>query len=99
MKEITNKEELLNEVKNDKVIVDFYADWCGPCKMISPVLKEISEEKNVKLVKVNIDENMDLAAEHKIVSVPTIMLYENGENVKTVVGASNKDDMINKLGL
>lgn len=90
-----------NEVLNsDKVcLVDFYADWCGPCKMMSPIIEEIADElgDKVKVGKVNSDENMELAEKYQIMSIPTIMIIKNGQVIKTFVGVTSKEEIINNL--
>ncbi|WP_370192444.1 thioredoxin [Aurantimonas coralicida] len=82
------------------VVVDFWAEWCGPCKMIAPSLEEISSEMdNVRIAKVNSDENPDIAAQYGVRSIPTLMLFKNGEHADTMVGAQSKSklvDWINK---
>ena len=94
-------ENFENEVLNsDKpCIVDFYADWCGPCKMMSPIIEEIAEElgNKVKVGKVNSDENMELAQKYGIMSIPTIMIIKNGEVKKTFVGVTSKEEIINEI--
>ena len=94
-------ENFENEVLNsDKVcLVDFYADWCGPCKMMSPIIEEIADElgDKVKVGKVNSDENMELAEKYQIMSIPTIMIIKNGQIVKTFVGVTAKEEIINNL--
>lgn len=94
-------ENFENEVLNsDKVcLVDFYADWCGPCKMMSPIIEEIADElgDKVKVGKVNSDENMELTEKYQIMSIPTIMIIKNGQVVKTFVGVTNKEEIINNL--
>jgi thioredoxin 1 len=84
------EEEVLNSDK--MVIVDFYADWCGPCKIMSPVIDEISEElgDNVKVVKINLDENINLADKYEVMSIPTIMVFNGGNVSKTFVGVTEK---------
>ena len=82
------------------VLVDFWADWCGPCKMIGPVIEEIAEELegSVKVCKVNVDECRDLAIQYKIMSIPTLVVFKDGEIAKEVSGALPKDailDLIN----
>ena len=83
------------------VLVDFYADWCGPCKMVSPILDEISREfeRKIRIAKVNVDDNPDLAARYKIMSIPNMILFENGSKKENIIGARSKDDIIKFLGL
>ncbi len=91
-------ENFINEVMNsDKpVLLDFYAEWCGPCKMLSPVLHEIAEEKAdvLKIGKINVDEQMELAQHFQVFSVPTLMLFKNGKVVAKSVGYHSKDEII-----
>ena len=89
-------------IKSDrKVIVDFYADWCGPCRLMSPVIDEIAEElgEKVKVGKVNSDENINLLERYGIMSIPTIIIFENGKDVKTFVGLTDKKKIIDNLNL
>lgn len=74
------------------VVVDFWAEWCGPCKMIAPALEEISEEMNgeVKITKLNIDENQDMAMKYGVRSIPMLILFKDGEPMATQVGAAPK---------
>jgi thioredoxin 1 len=73
------------------VIVDFWAPWCGPCRMVAPVLEEIAGERaDVKVVKLNIDENQQTAADFEVLSIPTIMLFRHGQVAKKVIGAMPK---------
>lgn len=77
------------------VVVDFWAEWCGPCKMIAPSLEEISNEMDsVQIAKVNIDENPDLAAQYGVRSIPTLMLFKNGEHADTMIGAAAKSKLV-----
>ena len=77
------------------VVVDFWAEWCGPCKMIAPSLEEISTEMegSVKVTKLNIDENPDLAAQYGVRSIPTLVIFKNGEPAGITVGAKPKSDL------
>ncbi len=77
------------------VVVDFWAEWCGPCKMIAPSLEEISEEMGdkVKIAKVNMDENPDLAAQYGVRSIPTLLMFKGGEPVAIQVGAAPKNKL------
>lgn len=76
------------------VLVDFWASWCGPCKMMSPVIDQIAEENdNIKVGKINIDEQQQLAIKYGIMSIPTVALFENGEVTKTSIGAVPKEEL------
>jgi thioredoxin 1 len=89
-------------IQSDKpVIVDFWAEWCGPCHAVSPVLDKIAEERNeeLRLVKVNIDEEPALAQKYGIVSIPTIVLFKDGEPAAAAVGAQPKTAIERSLGL
>lgn len=86
-----NESEFINEVKDGLVLVDFYADWCGPCKMLSPVLEQINnEDKDIKVVKVNIDDSRALANYFQIQSIPTLILLKNGQFLNRITGFSPK---------
>ncbi len=89
------EEEILNS--KEKVLVDFYADWCGPCQTMSPVIDEIANENTIKVGKVNIDENQNLAIEYDIMTIPTIWIVNNGEIEKTFVGVTDKNEILNAL--
>lgn len=79
-------------LKSDKtVLLDFWADWCGPCKMLMPIIEDVaSEVADAKICKINVDEEPDLASKYKIMSIPTLMVVKNGEVVKTEVGVQSK---------
>jgi thioredoxin 1 len=81
------------------VIVDFYADWCGPCKMIAPALEEIAGELTgrVKVAKVNVDEQSALAQRYNVQSLPTLLYFQNGEVVNQVIGATSKKNILARL--
>ena len=81
------------------VLVDFWAEWCGPCKMIAPILEEIAtEEQGLSIAKVNVDESPDLARRYGIMSIPALILFQNGEPAKTMVGAKPKSVLLEELG-
>lgn len=86
-------------LKSDKpVLVDFYADWCGPCKMLSPVVEQIAEESDAyRVCKVNVDEAMDIAAEYGVVSIPTLVVFKNGEASARTVGVQPKQAILQML--
>ena len=92
---ITNTAEFDAIKDNGVVLVDFYADWCGPCKMISPILEELAKEYEgkVTIVKVNVDENGDLAGRYGVMSIPNLVLFKNGDVVKQVVGFQPKNQL------
>lgn len=93
------KEDVLNQTI--PVLVDFYADWCGPCKMVAPVLEELEQEygDKIKIVKVNIDTQIDLAREYRVATIPTMMVFENGELRDSVIGYHSKEELVELLGL
>lgn len=72
------------EIIQEKVLVDFYADWCGPCKMLGPVLEKVSDE--IRVLKVNVDENQDLARKYGVMSIPCVILFDKGSEIKRNVG-------------
>jgi len=80
------------------VLVDFYAEWCGPCKMTSPIIDELSEEmKDVKFVKVDVDANQDLAGEYSVFSIPTFILFKDGKPAAQFVGAQGKEGFVKEI--
>ena len=92
-----NKNNFVEEVMNSEkpVLVDFWASWCGPCRMVIPVVEKIAEEyPEYKVVKVNVDEEQELAAQFGVMSIPTLMVVKNGEVVNKSVGAKNKQQIL-----
>lgn len=85
--------------ENSKVLIDFYADWCGPCRMLSPIVEEIKNEYSdkVKVVKVNVDENPDIAGQYGVRSIPTLVVVKNGKVDKTMIGFRPKNEILKML--
>ncbi len=90
-------DEVLNS--DTPVVVDFWAPWCGPCKMIAPIVEELASEYDgrVKVGKVNTDENQQISGQLGIMSIPTVMIFKNGEVVDRVIGAQPKDHFVGKI--
>jgi len=98
--QVTDKNFEGEVLKSDlPVLVDFWAEWCGPCKVISPIVEEIAGELEgkLKVAKVNVDDAQDLAGKYNIMSIPTLLLFKNGEPVEQVVGAVSKDQLLEKI--
>ena len=89
--------ELINQ--DQPVLVDFFADWCGPCKMLGPVLKQVKESlgERVSIIKIDVDKNQALAAKYQVRGVPTMLLFKNGKQVWRQSGVVQKDDIINVI--
>ena len=100
MARIINKEEFENEVlKSEKlVLVDFFATWCGPCQMLAPILEELSKDnQDFEIVKIDIDQERDLAIENEIEFVPTIVIFKNGKEVDRMTGVLDKNEIIERI--
>jgi len=93
-------EEFSEIVRNghELVVVDFFAEWCMPCVMMSPIIEELSKEiKDVKFVKLNIDDNQKIAGEYKVLSIPTLIIFKDGKEVNRIVGAQSADSIEEKI--
>lgn len=98
---ITGTEEVVknlleeNKTSGKVAIIDFYAEWCGPCRTLGPVLNELaSENPNIDVIKVNVDDNSDLSAEFKIRSIPAVFIYKDGEKINQFVGMKSKEEIL-----
>ena len=99
-KTVTDATFAVDVLQSDKpVLVDFWAEWCGPCKMVAPVLEEIAGEnaEKITIVKLNIDENPGAARDYSIMSIPTMAVFQGGELVKTILGAKPKAAILSEL--
>ena len=93
-----NDDTFNNEINDENVLVDFYADWCGPCRMLAPILEDLSQDRdNVKIVKVNVDEAPETAKHYGIMSIPTLIHFKNGKMLSKKVGLCSKDDLIEMI--
>ena len=96
-----NNENFNKEVKesNKVVLVDFYADWCGPCKMMAPIIDTIAEEigDKAKICKLNVDEAQDISIEYNVMSIPTLIIFKNGEVFEKLVGLQDKTELMDNI--
>lgn len=94
MKYIEKENEFEEIIKKEKVLVDFYATWCGPCQLLSPILEELEKEnKELTIVKIDVDKNENLARKHGVMSIPTIEIYNKGNLVNKQVGLLSKEEL------
>lgn len=86
-------------LKSDKtVLVDFYADWCGPCRMIAPIVEAIAKEnEDIKVVKINVDNAQDLAMQYNVMSIPTLVVIKNGQEINRNIGLADKSEILNMI--
>jgi len=98
--DVTDNNFQAEVIEHDKpVLVDFWAPWCGPCRVIAPSLEEIADEQSdsLRIVKLNVDENQQTAARYGVMSIPTLLVFKNGEVAKTIVGALPKKRLVQEL--
>ena len=96
-KSVSDQDWETEVLKSDTpVLVDFWAEWCGPCRMVSPVVDEIAQEKadTLKVVKLNVDDSPETARKYKVMSIPTLMVFNGGDVVKRIVGARGKSQIL-----
>ena len=86
IKHLLDSSEFEKEVQGEVVLVDFFAEWCGPCQMLAPVLEELDKEGKVKIIKIDVDSVPELARQFRVMSIPTVMLFKNGQFVKKQLG-------------
>ena len=96
---INKVEEFENAIKEGVVLVDFFATWCGPCKMLSPLLEEVANENpNITILKIDVDELGQLASRFGVQAIPTLVLFKNGQQVATKLGYQNKNQLLAFIG-
>lgn len=83
---LQKESDFAGEIQAEKVLVDFYADWCGPCQMLSPVIEQLEQESGIKVIKINVDELPSLARQFRVMSIPTLLFIQNGEVKKREMG-------------
>ncbi len=97
MARVINTSEFDKAIENGVVVVDFFATWCGPCKMLAPVFDEASQEVDATFVKVDIDQSLEIAQRFNITTVPTMMIFKNGQKVASMVGFMPKEKLVEKV--
>ncbi len=90
IKHLEKKEDFEPMINSSKILVDFYAEWCGPCKMLGPILEQVNE---IDILKINVDEFPDLAAKFGVMSIPTLILFVEGKEIKKEIGFKNLDEI------
>ena len=89
-----NESEFSSKIKSGKVLVDCYADWCGPCKMLSPIIDQVAKENDTcSFYKLNVDDNEEIAREYGIMSIPTLLIFNDGKLINTSVGLKSKEEI------
>ena len=98
MVEKINQDNFDKIKKEERVLIDFNADWCGPCRMLGPVLEEVAKEVKTKIVSINVDDNPDLAMEYNVFSIPCLVVLEKGKEVNRSTGLIPKDEVKELIG-
>ncbi len=99
IKEITENEFEKEVLNGERVVVDFYANWCGPCKMLRPILDEIAALEKIKIVSIDVDSADELASKYGIISIPCVILFENGKELTRSVGLKSREELESLFGL
>jgi len=94
MVEEINSSNFKQKISEGKSVVDFWAEWCGPCKILAPTFEELSNEvKDINFYKLNVDESSDIAAQNEVQGIPTLIVFENGKEIRRIVGVKSKEDL------
>ena len=98
LKNIDEKNFENEVISNTKTtLVDFYADWCGPCQMLSPIIDEIAKESTIDVAKVNVDKNQNLAAKYNVMSIPTLIIFKDGKEHSRMIGVQSKERILAEI--